>query len=517
MNGGRRDRHSWLLGSKLRNDLRPRIRRHRAFSVSIRHRRLIRTVWTFLAQAIPGWTEAIRVIPLSSLEWTSECRLLGRTSIIVFDVEQANALGLLASLVLQRERPIYHQMEFLIRASEMLLSLGEIEYALLCTQQNFSELSAYAIRTGTYPDLQRPKTIYFDNFSEFSGILNQVIPGFVLAHEIGHAIFRQSTPDNPIWKRIVENWQHDAYEDDGSGLVFPRFERPDVEMYFNEAGLPTRCAIKGLDKVEHEAKLQTQMKEELFADFFAFCATSHIARIINISPRQLFLCICLTLETSERLLILRRLVARISRGAARSVVRFEAPTVPSRIYGLMSLIRQCCDQRGDHIPKSVSSFWRDGDQSFREMIYSTEAELYFESMADYSNIVARAGLHLGAGGLLSSAPVLDHYESMRAFAGSLRFLHAPNDVSQHCVTMAANDEWSSEDLERGVENPELIGFCCAVARLTEALVYPKVTLKRIGNTQVKRGRLLKNDMSALAMFVREPRLIARNQTLNHGA
>ena len=88
----------------------------------------------------PGVLEDLRILPISTAEWTSELRTFDGISAIIFDVEQVNALDFLCARQMAAEHPIFHFNEHLIRAAELLLGLVEDEAAIRIANVNFEFL-----------------------------------------------------------------------------------------------------------------------------------------------------------------------------------------------------------------------------------------------------------------------------------------------------------------------------------------------------------------------------------------
>src|SRR5260221_8011249 len=107
------------LGPQLRERLKSRLVRRRAFSVRAQDRRTIRNIRAALELHFPGVLEDLRILPISTAEWTSELRTFDGISAIIFDVEQVNALDFLCARQMAAEHPILHFNEHLIRAAEL--------------------------------------------------------------------------------------------------------------------------------------------------------------------------------------------------------------------------------------------------------------------------------------------------------------------------------------------------------------------------------------------------------------
>lgn len=505
----------WLLGKIQRSRIRNRLRRIPAFSVGSEDRKTLRQTYGILNSGHAELIENIRVLPVSTLEWSSECRLSAGVPVVIYDIEQVNSLNFLHSLTSRFERPIFHQTEYLIRASESLLASGNIEASILCARHNYQELKQYAERSNTYPVINRPW--YYGEQDKMIDEMANIIPAFVLSHEVGHAVYRKNEPQCFELKNFIRNlWEDGEMEPSrfSPAQQTSRFQLPDIVFHINEHGRPGRLAIRGTDKMSRMPDEKETMLEENFADYFAFYTTTIASKQSGLEPERLFNALYTTLENAERLLLLRRIIGRLPDTARTSAVRFESSKLRSRLYGILALIRESIKEN-TLIHPEVTQYWKKSSENFINFIQSSETEDFLIHNGDRSEVFCRAGVHVGLGGELNNEKTrderLNRYKEMGPLAGNMIHLHAHGEVPSKILDISKHDQWTTE---KNQMDPSIIGFACAVSIVSSCVTHhEQIDSDTLSDYDVEL-RSAKSNISELSMAIRKPRIIARWQEFN---
>lgn len=174
----------WQLGPALRRDVASRMRRNSAFHLTLESRNIIRRTIKYFTTHYPETMNTLKVLPISSTDWTSEYRTSGNSDIIVIDFEQINALRFSFALRSKLEHPIFHFIEFNIRASELLLGLRRPEAAKQLANASLHFLRQYSQIHGDSSSFPRPISI--DGLTTAIPVIEHIIPSFIIGHEFGH-------------------------------------------------------------------------------------------------------------------------------------------------------------------------------------------------------------------------------------------------------------------------------------------------------------------------------------------
>jgi len=242
LNQNERKSTNWL-GPDSRKRLKARLIRRPAFSVRARDRSNVRKIRASLEMYFPGALDDLKILPISSAEWTSELRAFDGISAIIFDVEQVNALDFLCSRQMAVEHPIFHFNEHLIRAAELLVGLGEEDAAVRIANLNFGHLVRYSKHRNAFPAIPRPMSI--DSLMKLPTLMEAITPAFVLGHEIGHYLSHQGLGPTSCFKAIEIWWREAEILEVKSGPIFSRFIVPSILQKLDDHGCPSGNIVFG--------------------------------------------------------------------------------------------------------------------------------------------------------------------------------------------------------------------------------------------------------------------------------
>jgi hypothetical protein len=512
----------WLLGPEIRDKVRQRLRRKPAFTVTSWDRSVVRNVHRVLSEAYPGILNNLRILPISSLEWTSEFRTIDGIPLIVFDVEQANALGFLCALELQREKPIFHYIEHVIRAAEMMLSLGDERGALLCAQRNYSRLVEYAHRLRTHARIKK-RPIYPPGLEESKLVIRHVVPYFVLAHEAGHSILKSDMKPEGLHDDITAIWWSSIDYDETLGVWSYWFIQPEIVYALDEDGKPSTSGTRGMNL---ELKnMEAKLIEESFADFFALICVSEMAAMHGLPHSMLWHSLVIIFEGMERQLLLRRIVNRVPREVRRAAIVFEGSRLQSRIFILCRMIDRIASG-GMRVPGVVYEYWHDAPSELLAFFSSSDEVKQLARWLQRSNVTARGAFILGTGATLPRPEevkdfIRDSEPLAEPLSGYISVMSAPALVPRHFYELEQNDDWTPDKPEGG--NSGLIGFTCAARDVTECLFRSKYVTECLLQSKTLSGEIgwdylqAANPDASAEDLVRAPRIMARSNALYRGS
>ncbi|WP_162915174.1 hypothetical protein [Desertibaculum subflavum] len=491
----------WYLGPTRRNLLRGRLRRRRAFSVNLRDRRAARSTIEMIDSVFPNSCDDMFMFFVSSMEAQSELRGIENRKLLIFDVEQTNALGFSCALKFKFERPQFLYLEFMIRAAEMLISDGEESVAKRVSDLNLSRLMRYSMVLKKFPEIPRP--IYFDGLDVAIMIMQNVLPHFLLSHEVGHFIW--STDRATAWRKHIETiWRELSFsEDETSRLSFQRFVLPDIEYVLGSDAEIVGSRTKGTQLRLAGINVEEKIREECFCDTLGLVIASKQAIEIGVSPSLLWFALTTILEGAEQLLLLRRLVDQLPRRGSRGVVSFPASKLPARLVIMRKMI-DLFRSKTIEVGFNISKYWSN-DDFFKSEPFATEEDIERLAMRWHrSDIVARGGFILGTGAKFPKPDALKFDRNVYGpLAGTLSALWAPAMLKSEAYELLSHVNPESTEFD-----PSLVGLGCAMRDVTQSLLRPKATYDFIRKSNIKKFLRQSADVDA---YVRYPRVVARNQ------
>ncbi|NVJ91536.1 MAG: hypothetical protein HWE34_07750 [Methylocystaceae bacterium] len=344
----------WQLGPEIRQNLALRMGRTTAFSISLDQRNFIRRQVNRLRNEFPNELQNLKILPVSTVEWTSEYRTSQGNHILVIDFEQINALNFLYSLRAKIEHPIFHFLEFSIRASELLLSENQPNAALRISQGVHQTLLKYAEINGEAPHFPRP--IMVQTLATTIPILKHVIPCFVFGHEFGHHIYRnefKTFPVDEINRAYEETQQSVPIFKNGPSFFYPHVG-PDVE--YNIVGNKLNgAALRQSRNFQIHNILKGQIIEEAFSDIIGLYLTIYECIEYGISCEELFLFVLTIFENIEQLSILRNLTNQLGVERQEKIITFKPPKASARFFILLNIIKKIAKKKID-APIEIQNF-----------------------------------------------------------------------------------------------------------------------------------------------------------------
>jgi hypothetical protein len=459
---------AFALGAELRRRLRPRLSRHPTLRVYLRDRAVVRSVYHDVGQLLPGSLAELRIIPISSMEWTSELRRLEGAPIIVFDVEEANALSFFLTRQMNVDRPIFHYVEHIIRAGEFLLSLGEGAAGLRIGRLGQYRLAQYAATHGTSSALPRP--IDLDGaMAAPNMVMSGIIPSFVLGHEIGHYLADYTSHYAATFESLAELWEELSTmpSTDGANprLVHPRFVHPANLQKLDSSGRPAGHAVLSMHMMTSLQAIQRRMISESQADFVGLLAATAAAARLEIPPVLLLQILRIMLEGMERQLLLRQIATRLPRRPERAGIMIDGSRAGSRIRMLLEVVRRISAR--ELADPATQAYWAQLPELDRFESSQLDSLTF---AAERSQIVARGAIYYGLGG----PPPTELYTPEQArskfglLAGNMISISAPFYLPDGFYDLASHADWSPHP--KAVE-PALAGFAAAIRDMTQALVH----------------------------------------------
>lgn len=487
---------TYLLGPILRAQVRSRLFRRPAFNVPLYSRQLIRKLSAYISGIFPGAIDDLRILPISSVEWTSEMWNLGTATIIIFDTEQNNALEFISLREFGSERPLFHYNEYAIRIAELLLGLGNTDAALRMSQVNHARLVEYSNRHDVFPHLPRP--INIAGLTEFSTLHNLITPSFLLGHETGHFLKKHEIGPIQAFATIQKLWHNSEYQESDSGM-WERFILPSIIQRFDSNGRPAGNLVRSSPSIPYMSQLRSKMVEESQADYIGILMASQTAKEFSIEPTTTFRKLLMTLEGLERHLILRRLTERLPSQARQSSVELEGSTLESRVFMMGRMLAAIVEGELE-CPQDIRDYWHSTPIEFRKTLASEECLDRLAVPFSRSNTVARGAIYLGSGGTFpSNLPSWEQLKSQHGqFAGNQEALYLPFRLPSSIYDLGEHFEWASSN----DGDPGMIGFSCAVRDLTEVLMHPESIDEQYGTHYLREGDKLGGDILGL---LRHPR------------
>ncbi|WP_341363753.1 hypothetical protein P8T57_16845 [Thalassospira sp. SN3W] len=502
----------WQLGPSLRRSTAARMGRKTAFKLSLDNRNSIRRQIEFAHKYFPNDTEQLKVLPISSTDWTSEYRTSGNSRIIIIDFEQINAVNFLFLQRIRLEAPIFHFVEFNIRASELLLGQNRTKAAIRLSQVTISHLRKYAEHHGNNTTFPRPFSV--EGLEASLPIIKHVIPSFIFGHEFGHHIYG----DNH--ERIISAIR-DSYErtektrssDDEPNIWFSHHFGLDMEYTIYKDKLHT-TATRQSRYIKIFNQLKEQIIEESFSDLIGLYACIEQCINFKITLGELIMSLFSIFEGIEQLRLLRHFTEDLSVSRERKLVTLKHSKTPARIAILTDMMYRIAIGE-------VSA-----PKEFREYLSPLEntpfeADRIINGLSRSSLTLERALLESLKETKSSTLKKFDwlrkEIESIKKQSGQFilnniydQTLRAWN-VPSYIVNQREMIKWKpKENNPKNFEMSHQIGFGNSCKIISYCLISPMETNNKYGITQ--ENLELNNTEHNLAM-ARVSRIISRAQTL----
>ncbi len=449
----------------MRDQLRIRLNRTVSSSLNLHQRDILRECCDEAFELYGAGSRDICVMPISTTDWSSELRRIGGKPVVVLDMEQINAMSYLVYREICVDRPIFQYCEYMIRISELLAELNEVDAALSVVQLNHNRLSQYARDCGSYPGLSRP--MFFGGIEALQIFLARVLPSFILGHEIGHVGESQREIFKDAFAAIENCWEANQIKEPvwGEGPSSYRFMVPSIRQKFDDYGMPSGCLIAGIERSRVMAKEIALCLSECKADFFGLILSTRLAAKYNLPPEQMFSMLLETLRAIDRFSVIRRVVPQIPRGECRGSVDFGASRIACRIFILVRVIKGIIEKTIP-VPPETLQYWTSNPEVVDSML-SEKGNKYIEHITLANDATSRGGVYLGSG---APFPVnlpteRDAQEGDDLTKKLMMPLYWPFHMPENTYKIASQSHWNGDGLPAGV-----IGFASAIRDATGVIM-----------------------------------------------
>lgn len=427
--------------------IKGRLRRTAAFTSRAADRKAIRETKAFLVASYPILFEHANLLPISSMQWSSVVIEHLGARIAFIDVEQANAISLLFLRSFWRERPIITEVDFLIRAAEVLYDDGDIVLAASMSERANVRLREYCERVKSGAIIPRPK--FFD--PRLTDILeSQVILAFITGHELGHVAQLAGVQDGlPFMGWVAERFQELRLVPFPSARLLnlngmrERFISPEIVQKFIDDGTPYGFASYGTKMATTFHTSANRLVCEVQADAAGVLAATDAAIKGGIEADLLFPLLINLLEHAEMLMILRRLLARLPRGAKRASIAYEGTNLGARLIHFVRLVQGI---RNDEVavPAGIADYWKTLPNERLAGVAAMEASGHLEQYGERASVVARGGVEVGLYGKLAThVPAETRQADLDLLAGASVIAEAHRGLDIEHYSAEAQYEWDA--------------------------------------------------------------------------
>lgn len=475
--------------------IKKRLGRTPAGRVTAAHRAALHRLRAFIAINYPQIIDHINLVPISTMQWSSVVMSHEGAHVAFIDIEQANALELLLIRGFWGERPIISHVEFLIRAAEALYDDGDLPLAAAMTERANERLAAYSATQGAGTVIPRPK--YFDE--ELLAIIDaRLLLSFITGHEIAHILQQtENVPPFEMFAWIADRYQELRFDKSGDGPARERFLFPEILQKFDDLGQPNGIATLGMKMVGRMPAMVARLTGEVQADGLGLVVSSSAAIKAKISADTLFRILCMTLEYTEMLIMLRRLLPRLPRGMRRAAIAHEGTNLFARQMMLVRLVRGIRDGETP-VPEPIRAFWNTFDSVALEHFETLGRDGRLEQHSLRSAVVARGGIEVGLNGTLAQhVTAAERIKKLGPAAGGLIVGEAHRGFDEAYFLAEKHFDWNG----KGEVDPVLMGFAHAFQDMSEL-----AATEMRGKEQFSRASVLRdgND-EAFVEFLRSAR------------
>lgn len=454
-------------------------RRTPALRVHSRDRRSIHHALALLDQHYPAARRFAHLLPVSTMQWSSV--VLGRngSNVAFIDVEQANALSLLLSRGFWREMPIFSYAEFMIRAGEAFYDDGDLPLAASMSERVNARLRDYCCHCGSGSIVPRPKA--FDPI--LTDILDaNILLGFITGHELGHLLQQVGNPDvAPLFAWVAAGYQ-DAHTDTNGEVPRERFLGPEIVQKFNDDGRADGYAIQGTKLAQLFPAMWEHQTREVQCDALGVIVASAAAIAAYIPVDVLFGIFFATLENTEMLMILRRVLPRLPRGEKRAAIPLENTGLVARQLMFVRLARGLKEGSAP-APAPVLRYWSTLSEEGLAHYEALVANGRLEQLGLRSTIMVRGGIELALQGRLGEQPSPeDLVRKLGILAGSLIFAQAHLGFPEAGFEIERSFDWTPNSGMDGVLN----GFASAIRDICELAASERRAPSSIRRADIKR-------------------------------
>ncbi|MBI1246910.1 hypothetical protein GC197_03590 [bacterium] len=426
------------------------IHRDQAFTVSADDRATVKKALGVVAPKSFRDKENLCVLPISTMQATSVVLRRPTAILALIDTEQANALEFLLARWWWSERPIFHYIEFMIRAAERLYVDGDIVLALQLARVMNERLAEYV---EYHQETFIPRPQYFDEL--LIELLKAKLPlSFVTGHECGHILGRSSScPFSPIL-----DWTKATYRADSEGFLLP-----EVVHRFGHDGKKEGDSVLGIRFAQLMLDRELRQIGECQADIIGAIAATEIAIERGVTARDLFVFLFQAMQSLEMISVLHELLSTTPRGKKACAISMRPTNLVARLSLFMRFLLNAHVGKVPLLTHHIE-FWASLPSELVNKIRDDETSGICEMLAHRISIFARGGIIMGLSGELPPRPNLDLVEeNWGPLAGQGYFLSAHGNLPAKFCRIEENHEWSADEASN---DPVAIGFASAVRDIT---------------------------------------------------
>lgn len=371
--------------------IKSRLRRTPGLKVGASDRRSIRAAQAYFERHFPAAAQHIRLLPISSMQWSSVVISRGQARVGFVDVEQANALELLLARAFWNERPLFSYLEFMVRAAETFFDDGDLPLAISVSERANERLQEYSRQTADGHIVPRPLSLD----PELIGILrSNLILSFIIGHEIGHLL--QMAGDEGVdglFQWLSERFEEEQI-DSSTQPARMRFVLPEILQKFNAGGQSFGFAVQGTKLAKTMTSTLHSQTREVQSDALGVLLATDVARILGLPADTLFPVLITLLENTELLMSLKRLLPQLPRGERQAVISDRSTGLVARQTMLLRLVI-AIKEREIELPEEVLSYWSQLSDDVISKFVAMRDSGRLEQMGLRPSVVARGGLEVG--------------------------------------------------------------------------------------------------------------------------
>jgi hypothetical protein len=485
--------------------IKGRLTRTPALRVQSSDRRSIHAALKLLADHYPDARPFAHVLPVSTMQWSSV--VIGRNGshVAFVDVEQANALSLLLSRGFWLEMPIFSYVEFMIRAAEACYDDGDLPLAAALSERANARLREYCRHHDSGIFVPRP--------SVFDPILldimeSRVVLGFIVGHELGHLLQQVGNPGvSPLFDWVAARYDQ-TDTDAGEEFSRMRFLGQEIVQKFDRDGKADGYVIQGTKMAPLFQAMRTQQIKEVQSDALGVIVASEAAMAAGIPVETMFGLFLTTLENTEMLMVLRRMLPRLPRGEKRAAIPLENTSLVARQFMFVRLARGLKDGSAP-APEPVLRYWSALPESGLTYFETLIDNGRLEQLGLRSAIMVRGGIELALQGhLAQQASAEDLIQRLGWAAGSLIVAQAHLSYPEEQYRVECSFDWNPESDSDGL----LYGYGSAIRDICALASSERRSRSAVRRADVRRD----GTDAAFIEFLRSARAQVFRRTLNPG-